>query len=241
MPRDALRKSHVSITLNDKSGKMEARLDRALEVMAETVKQATGLTVVRQDRLFLRDIVADLNDRIGKKIGVDFERAFKQKDNTWLKPDGGFWYVREWGKPKRWVLVAEAKRQGTNDARAKEGLPKQARGNAIERLGKNMRGFDALFVGEGITPFVCFGEGCDFEPESSILDRVATLNGFFPLNRVFVNKIETPDGFDDVLKPASLFFRSSPWSPSEMAPVLSEVCIAAVRYYQRTQPGLKPD
>ncbi len=234
MPREALRKSHIKITLNDHSSKMEQRLAKALAVMVEEVEKKTGLTLVQQDTISLQEIVDRLNKLVGQKIGVTFERAFKMNGNTWLKPDGGFWYVKEWGDdPKRWVLVAEAKRQGTNDARAKEGLPKQARGNAIERLGKNMRGFDAMFIGDAITPFVCFGEGCDFEPESSILDRVATLNGFFPLNQVFVDKIEMPDGFDDVLKPASLYFRCDPWTPKEMAEVMTKVCLHAIEYYRK--------
>jgi type II restriction enzyme len=38
------------------------------------------------------------------------------------------------------VLIAEVKNQGTNDLRAEEGLLKQAKGNAIERLGKNLLG-----------------------------------------------------------------------------------------------------
>ena len=41
-----------------------------------------------------------------------------------------------------------------------------------------MQGIDCLFAVESITPFVCFGEGCDFEEESSILDRVSTMNSF---------------------------------------------------------------
>ena len=232
MPRDALRKSHINITLNDRSSKMERRLDKALAVTASAIKERTGLTIVREDRLFIKDIVRRLNERIGKQIDVKFEGAFKLNGNTWMKPDGGFWHVAEWGKPEKWVLIAEAKRQGTNDARAREGLPKQGRGNAIERLGKNMRGFDALFIGDAITPFVCFGEGCDFEPESSILDRVATLNGFFPLNQIFVDKVETPEGYD-ILKPASLFFRMEPWSPEEMFDVLFPVCLRAIEYYQK--------
>ena len=39
------------------------------------------------------------------------------------------------------ILISEVKSQGTNDAREKEGKSKQAMGNAIERLGKNMIGF----------------------------------------------------------------------------------------------------
>jgi type II restriction enzyme len=109
------------------------------------------------------------------------------------------------------------------------GLPKQSRGNAIERLGKNMRGFDAMFGGEGITPFACFGEGDDFAPDSSIIDRVATLNGFFPLNTVYVTKLVAEH---DILKPASMFFREEPWTPQEMATVMVDVVGVSIPYYR---------
>lgn len=174
--------------------------------------------------------MAKLNDRYAEAIGLSFERAFHERE-TFIRPDGGFWYIEEWGEPHRYILVAEAKRQGTNKARMAEGKPKQAKGNAIERLGKNMRGIDAMFLGEMITPFVCFGEGDDFADDSSIRDRVATLNGFFPLNQVFVDKI--PLGAD-TFKPTSLFFREEPWTPAEMTEVLLRVSRRSVEYYRET-------
>ena len=94
-----------------------------------------------------------------------------------------------------------------------------------------MRGIDAMFLGEMITPFVCFGEGDDFADDSSIRDRVATLNGFFPLNQVFVDKI--PLGAD-TFKPTSLFFREEPWTPAEMTEVLLRVSRRSVEYYRET-------
>jgi hypothetical protein len=66
-------------------------------------------------------------------------------------------------------LITEVKNQGTNDLRAKEGLRKQARGNAIERLGKNVIGFRMALLHESIFLFACFGDGCDFAPDSSII------------------------------------------------------------------------
>jgi hypothetical protein len=53
--------------------------------------------------------------------------------------------------------------------RAQEGLQKQAKGNAIERLGKNVIGFRTALLHESIFPFVCFGGGCDFAPDSSLV------------------------------------------------------------------------
>src|SRR3546814_17285876 len=72
----------------------------------------------------------------------------------------------------------------------RSGKGKQSQGNAIERLGKNLIGFRSALQYERITPFVCFGWGIDFAPGSSILDRVITMNEFYPLNRIFVFKRE---------------------------------------------------
>ena len=82
------------------------------------------------------------------------------------------------------ILISEVKNQGTNDQRKAEGKKRQAQGNAIERLGKNVIGFRAAMLTEGIMPFVCFGYGCDFANDSSILDRVVTMAMFGPLNEI---------------------------------------------------------
>jgi type II restriction enzyme len=229
MPRDALRQSHVGITLNDQSAKMEQRLGVALGLLEERIREDFGLTPILHKRMLLTEIVQDLNNRLSNGgSGVRFRRAFAG-EGTFIKPDGGFWTIREWDEPWRYILVAEAKRQGTNDLRLRAGLSKQSAGNAIERLGKNMRGVDALFLGEEITPFVCFGEGCDFAPSCSIIDRVATLNGFFPLNTVYVDKMRVDR---DMLKPVSLYFREEPWTPQEMFDVLFRVASRAIEYYR---------
>jgi type II restriction enzyme len=228
MPRDALKKSHVGIRLNSRSSKMERRLGVALGLMQDMVKSEFGLTAVVAKTMQLSSIVDAMNERYGEQAAIQFARAYSGGD-TYLEPDGGFWSIEEWDDPLRVILVAEVKRQGTNDSRKREGKKTQSRGNAIERLGKNMRGIDAFFLGERITPFVCFGEGCDFGDESYILDRVATLNGFFPLNTVFVDKIEVGE---DTLKPTSMYFREQSWSPAEMAEVLVPVARRAIQYYQ---------
>jgi len=208
---------------------MEHRLGVALGKVEEAIWNEFGLTAVVQKRMMLSTIIDAMNAHYGSQAPVSFETAYAGGD-TWLQPDGGFWTIEEWDDASRVILVAEVKRQGTNDARAREGKEEQSRGNAIERLGKNMRGIDALFSGEGITPFVCFGEGCDFGDDSYIRDRAATLNGFFPLNEIFVDKI--PVG-EDMLKPTSMFFRERAWSPAEMAAILIAVARHSIEYYQK--------
>jgi type II restriction enzyme len=231
MPRKALRKSHAGIKLNDRSSKMEKRLAAALEMVADTIRTEYQLTAVIEKRIYLADIVGEMQLRY-KGSKAHFELAFRGDTDTYMEPDGGFMWIEEWGdSPRRFVLIAEAKRQGTNDVRQREGKKKQGRGNAVERLGKNMRGIDALFLGEMITPFVCYGEGCDFDPASStIIDRVATLNGFFPLNETHVEKIQIEG---DTLKPTSLYFREKPWTPKEMYGPLMDVAHKAIAYYRK--------
>jgi type II restriction enzyme len=85
---------------------------------------------------------------------VDFAYKF---DSSAMRPDGGILSIESDKGVLYPILITEVKNQGTNDLRANEGKPKQAKGNAIERLGKNVIGFRTALLGENIVPFVCFG------------------------------------------------------------------------------------
>jgi type II restriction enzyme len=124
------------------------------------------------------------------------------------------------------ILIAEVKNQGTNDIRTAEGLPKQARGNAIERLGKNLIGLRTALMRECIFPFVCFGYGCDFEENSSILDRVTTMAMFGKLNTIYLYN-EGSGRFNR----GSFYFRRDQWSVDEMADIMKQIAERAVFYY----------
>ncbi|ECR3383320.1 hypothetical protein F1P91_03320 [Campylobacter jejuni] len=71
------------------------------------------------------------------KIRAEFDSSFFENK---IKPDGGVLFLRKKDdrKFKKILLITEAKRQGTNDIRTKQGKNKQATGNAIERLGKKL-------------------------------------------------------------------------------------------------------
>ncbi len=90
-----------------------------------------------------------------QRIRDEFETQYKERT---IKPDGGILLLRKDTEHNyiKIVLVAEVKRQGTNKDREKEGKRKQAQGNAVERLGKNLIGIKAMLNHEKITPFVCF-------------------------------------------------------------------------------------
>ena len=109
----------------------------------------------------------------------------------------------------------------------REGKPRQARGNAIERLGKNLIGLRVALMRESIFPFVCFGYGCDFEPSSTILDRVSAMAMFGELNTTYLHNEERGK-----LNRGSFYFREDPWSIQEMANVMTDIAERSVLYYQ---------
>jgi len=161
-----------------------------------------------------------------KRYDKRTEFAPLAKADSYMKPDGGVLLLRMTNHQefKRIALAVEMKHQGTNDKRISEGKGKQAQGNAIERLGKNLIGIRATLQYEKVTPFVCFGWGVDFAAGSSIRDRVITMNEFYPLNRIFVHKRE---GYS----PVSLFFREQEWADRELFEVMKEIAEASITTY----------
>ncbi len=170
-----------------------------------------------------------------QKIGLrkEFDNTFGSRT---IKPDGGIIFLKNHDDPEylQIILISEVKRQGTNKQRMAEGKAKQAQGNAIERLGKNLAGIRAALNHEPITPFVCFGSGCDFvedyDQNAFVMSKVAMMNEFYPLNKTFVFK---KDGSSDknFYAPVSMYFREEEWTASEMLDILKEVGETALRFY----------
>ncbi len=206
---------------NSKSKKMDKDIDKAILIVIDTLsKQYPQLNFEYQKTMKLVDIIAMLS-RQYPEYAQHFGKPF---DSSFISPDGGFLFATNKQGERRIVLVSEVKHQGTNDKRKDEGLPKQARGNAIERLGKNLIGIRALFKNEGVLPFVCFGNGDDFGDGSTIIDRVLTMNDFFALNKIFVKKNFLP------FEPSSMLFRYEAWSVEEMVDVMLKIAKEAIEY-----------
>jgi hypothetical protein len=103
--------------------------------------------------------------------------------STGPKPDGGIIYTFDGEGNKLPILIAEAKKQGTNNARMGEGKKKQAKGNAIERAYKNVEEMKIFTRDLDYFPYVIIAHGCDFEDGSSILDRLDALTKYHPRNK----------------------------------------------------------
>ena len=148
---------------------------------------------------------------------IDFDYS-KRK----ILPDGGV----IWMDNKYPILISEAKHQGTNKERLKEGKTKQAVGNAIERLGKNLRGIEALYNNDNILPFICFCSGCDFV-DNTVLCKLFTMNMFQSLNVIYTNI----DTFKRS-KPFTIMAREEPYTLGELVQMLLQIAEYSISYYE---------
>jgi type II restriction enzyme len=191
------------------------------DVIIYLKKKYPNLTFEHKKKLLLSEIINNLCEEY-PEYSNDFSPIM---DVSYIKPDGGFLYATDKKGKRKLILVSEVKRQGTNDKRLLEGLEKQAKGNAIERLGKNLIGIRAIFKKEKIIPFICFGSGDDFKDDSTIRDRVITMNDFFPLLKIFIQKDNLP------FEPVSMFFRSKNWTTKEMKEAMIDIAEKAIHSY----------
>mgnify|MGYP000321372557 CR=1 FL=1 len=220
-----LREQHKGMVINVTSKKQETEIIQALEIVVAHLQHRFGkrISLYHSPRWLLSNIVAELKHTYPD---IEFHDPFVASA---IRPDGGILSIlpRREDDPYTYpILIAEVKNQGTNDLRAREGLPKQAKGNAIERLGKNVIGLRTALMREGIFPFVCFGYGCDFEDNSSILDRVVTIAMFGKLNATYLHNEE-----NGKFNRGSFYFRPEKWTVDEMAKCMKDIAERSVLYY----------
>lgn len=222
---------------NTESQKDDVRLYVAMRDCLDYLRkrfadELSEYTLSHEQSINFLDMVKFIKD---KNVRKEFDTTFAGGNRT-IKPDGGVIWLTSKNDAdyKKLVLTSEMKKQGTNDARAKEGKQKQAQGNAIERLGKNLTGIKAMMNHEDITPFVCFGWGCDFaenyNKDDFVMSKISMLNEFYRINKIHVHK---RDGDRNVNKfaPVSMFFREKVWDRKSMLKILKEVGEDAIRYY----------
>lgn len=222
--KDQLRRQRTGTVINATSKKQESDVIQALFSVERHLNDrfADSISITHEKQWYLKDIVSDLRRTY---VDAEFHCHF---DTSSIRPDGGILYIdgRPEDESKYPILIAEVKNQGTNDRRVAEGLRRQAKGNAIERLGKNVIGLRVALMRESIFPFVCFGYGCDFEQGSSILDRVTTVAMFGKLNTTYLYNEQ-----DGRFNRGSFYFREQQWSVSEMADVMKDIAERSVMYY----------
>lgn len=217
-----LRGQRNDTVINMVSKKEDSQCKQVVDEVINEIQKEFGVKLIRENRIKLVDIISVLSS-----VFPTVKFAKPEKETSFMTPDGGITYLEDIRGKKYPVLIAEVKNQGTNDIRISEGKKKQAQGNAVERLGKNVIGFRAYMLEEGIFPFVCFGDGCDFEKGSSILDRVLTIAMFGSMNEDHTSN-EGPNG---IFNRGSYYFRRENWTASEMKKILKEVTRKSIFYY----------
>ena len=163
-----------------------------------------------------------------------------------IKPDGGVIEVLDVTARWRPILIGEAKKQGTNVERIKEGKGKQAQGNAIERTHKNIAELKNYMLQENYFPYVVFMHGSDLTtetlavptpsgnivdlPPTSIPDRLTAANYGMSVNVPYCRNmvVEHPSGSKIMLQIASLYMRNDPWTEEEMVDVMIEIAQEAL-------------
>jgi type II restriction enzyme len=214
---------------NGSSKKQEKVLSESVQKLVSYLQQKyPNYQIGYQKKLKLIEIYDILKKQYD--VNVTFENV---KENTFITPDGGFVWVMLNGC-KYFILVSEEKNQGTNDRRLSEGKPRQALGNAVERLGKNYNALDLLFTKEDILPFITFLQGCDFHESETITDRVISI--FKGLSKNNINL------FKDEIKRAGTYFvrghkwdvgnyGSSDWTNTEIYPLIKKISETSLKYY----------
>lgn len=219
--KSRLRLNRAGTVINLTSRQQESALGKALESVVVRLAEDFDVSLRHQPRWYLRDLVGVLSNEFPDV------RFYAPSSRSSIRPDGGILSIRDAEDRLYPILITEVKNQGTNDLREAEGLPRQAQGNAIERLGKNVIGFRTALLKETIVPFVCFGYGIDFEEGSSILERVATIAMFGTLNEVHLFN----EGEGGLFNRGSFFFRRRPWTEAEMEEIMYDIASRSIHYY----------
>jgi len=142
-------------------------------------------------------------------------------NNPFISPDGGIILAN--GHP---VLISEAKKQGTNNQRISQGLPRQALGNAIERAFKNFSELQNYMFDKDYFPYLVFVYGSDFAPGSSILSRLHSMVMYKNYNNIYV--LDNP-------KIASVFVQTNPYSDDFIIEKCMETVDIVVRHLNMIQ------
>lgn len=208
--KENLKIKRKNTILNKTSKNQEKELEEIVFKVKEELENKYNIDIFFEKRIYISEIVNKLNKLYNKKHYYENEKSF-------INPDGGFLFVNI-NNEKLPILISEVKNQGTNDQRIKDGKKKQAKGNAIERLGKNVIALRRFTEKENIFPFVCFGYGCDFEKSSTILDRIYSISGFTKINEINMHY-------------GSYFFREKKYSKKYIFSKMLEIAENSLKHY----------
>lgn len=128
-------------------------------------------------KVFCKELIEKHGGTFYWKKVLKGSELFETNKNCSISPDGGLFYMTLESRTYCFLIV-EDKCQGTNDTRFVRKLPKQASGNAIERVFKNLNASWHLFKDLPVSPYLVFVSGCDFHSTETIIDRIGPMSNF---------------------------------------------------------------
>jgi len=190
--------------------------ESVLKIKSELESMYPELKFTYRKKLYLSEIV--------EKLGKTFTPESKK---PYVDPDGGLLFI-EWNGTEYPILISEAKKQGSNDVRLKKGLKIQSRANAIERAYKNALAFSQYNEKLDYNPYVIFACGCDFDKDSSIIDRLWHLTRFEPMNTNL--SLFNEDVTSVYLKGHHYTEEPNFWTVSEIYEIMKEIAVGIINH-----------
>ena len=191
--------------------------ESVLKIKSELESLYPELKFIYQKKLHLSEIAKKLGKTSWKPASKD----------PYVDPDGGLLFL-EWNGVRYPILISEAKKQGTNDERYKEGKKKQGRGNGIERAFKNALAFSQYNEKLDYNPYVIFACGCDFDKDSSIIDRLWGLTRYEPMNKNL--SLHHEDVTSVYLKGHHYTEEPNFWTVSEIYEIMKEIAVTITNH-----------
>jgi len=198
---EQLSRQRKGTVINQSAKDQDPQLRRCMLKVARKLERDYGLHGVIEHKTKLDDL--EVIQKLKKSVSYDLFESTNTR--THIRPDGGFLYISH-NDENFYLATCEAKKQGTNDKRLAEGKEIQARGNAIERLFKNINCFSNVVAEENIFPFAAFCIGDDGCEDSTIPNRLVQGNHFAPNNEIHCVKVRKGNS---IVPLASIFWKES--------------------------------
>lgn len=202
---------HAGMNLPSTSKEADRNLYDIVKDIGKVLSEEYGVKLLHKRTLSNAELI--------ESIGETGKHVLESK-RSGIKPDGGVLMVEIEcnGRLQRMpVVISENKKQGDGKD--------QAKGNAVERLGKNVLFCQTLMRAEEIMPFIAFCYGEDFRRGSTIIDRVRPIAQYGPANTINVYKDNYNQGG------VTWFHKVKPFCGQEMYQAVYAVAEKALKYY----------
>jgi len=211
----SLSERRKGIVLNGSSQRNEALLNKAKSNAIKKSLEKHGLEIYDEKVLSMSEVRENLINVLPKeKFSAEFDSA---KTN----PDGGILYIKNKSGEKFPILVSETKNQ-------------ESEGNAIERVGKDIRVLESRMLGESIFPYLVFCQGEGFkEGKSHLASKLFGMSLCRGANKLNVRDV------GDNLKAPSFFYQGDTWSVSKMSELMERCIDISIKYYLKKYGGKK--